>query len=329
MVISASPVTTRHVDIFNGDADGLCALQQLRLAEPREAVRITGVKRDIRLLARAPAQDGDRITVLDVSLDTNRDALLHALGTGAHLTWFDHHFAGDIPAHPNLEAHIDTSPEVCTAALVDAHLGGRFRAWAAAAAFGDNLPALGRRLAAACGLDEARTASLARLGELLNYNAYGETVADLHYDPAELALRLRDYADPLDFIRDSEVFARLGAGHDEDMARAARIRPERESAHGIVLLLPDEAWARRVSGPLANDWASAHPGQALAVLSPNSRGNFTVSVRAPVSRPEGADALCRQFPSGGGRKAAAGINDLPPAEYERFCALFEAHFAPR
>ena len=42
-----------HSYVFNGDADGLCALQQLRLASPRGAggeTLVTGVKRDIALL---------------------------------------------------------------------------------------------------------------------------------------------------------------------------------------------------------------------------------------------------------------------------------------
>jgi hypothetical protein len=42
------------------------------------------------------------------------------------------------------------------------------------------------------------------------------------------------------------------------------------------------------------------------------QGGYTVSVRAPLTRRTGADALCRQFPTGGGRAAAAGINRLPP-----------------
>ena len=42
---------TRAIDVFNGDADGLCALHQLRLAEPlADAQLVTGVKRDIALL---------------------------------------------------------------------------------------------------------------------------------------------------------------------------------------------------------------------------------------------------------------------------------------
>jgi len=49
----------RDFDVFNGDADGICALHQLRLAEPRAADLITGVKRDIALLKRVPAGAGD------------------------------------------------------------------------------------------------------------------------------------------------------------------------------------------------------------------------------------------------------------------------------
>jgi hypothetical protein len=54
-----------------------------------------------------------------------------------------------------------------------------------------------------------------------------------------------------------------------------------------------------------------------------------VSVRAPINRPDGADALCRQFETGGGRKAAAGINQLPDSEYPRFVDAFLATFGER
>ena len=48
------------IDVFNGDADGLCALHQLRLAEPRESVLVTGVKRDIALVERGRARRSAR-----------------------------------------------------------------------------------------------------------------------------------------------------------------------------------------------------------------------------------------------------------------------------
>jgi len=45
----------RYVDVFNGDADGLCALHQLRLAEPVDGELVTGLKREIDLLDRVHA----------------------------------------------------------------------------------------------------------------------------------------------------------------------------------------------------------------------------------------------------------------------------------
>jgi hypothetical protein len=137
---------------------------------------------------------------------------------------------------------------------------------------------------------------------------------------------LQDYVEPLAFMRESAVFARLDAGYKQDLAEAQALRPYRESPHGAVLLLPAAAWARRVIGVYANQLAQASPNRAHALISPNSGGGYTVSVRAPVARPTGADELCRRFPSGGGRKAAAGINDLPEAEVERFVAEFSAAF---
>jgi len=58
-------------DVFNGDADGIISLVQLRLSEPRDAKLITGRKRDIQLLERVSAQVGDRVTVLDISMRSN------------------------------------------------------------------------------------------------------------------------------------------------------------------------------------------------------------------------------------------------------------------
>ena len=58
-----------NYDLFNGDADGLCSLQQLRLHEPLDAELVTGLKRDIGLMAMIKPEAGDRITVLDVSME--------------------------------------------------------------------------------------------------------------------------------------------------------------------------------------------------------------------------------------------------------------------
>jgi len=315
-----------RIDVFNGDADGLCALQQLRLAQPGETTMVTGVKRDIGLLARVQAAPGDEVTVLDLSLDKNREPLLRLLDQGVRVRYFDHHFAGDIPSHPLFEAHIGNVADQGTSLLVDAALDGRFRAWAVVGTFGDNFDQAARRAAEPLGLGEADLVALRELGICLNYNGYGERVEDLHFPPDALFRRLAPYADPLDFMRQDEAFVRLSAGFADDMARAGDAAPEVSTDRHALYILPAEPWARRVSGVLANDLAQGVPDRAHALLTRLPEGGFVVSVRAPLIAPDGADALCRQFATGGGRKAAAGINNLAEADYDRFVAHFLAAF---
>jgi hypothetical protein len=307
-----------HFDAFNGDADGICALHQLRLAEPKDSILVTGVKRDVALLRRVQAEPGDSVTALDISLDTNRAALLALLSRGAHVQYFDHHFAGDLPQDPNLFALIDPSPRVCTAILVDRHLQGRYRIWAIVAAFGDNLPDEARKLAEGLGLSDAQTRDLRALGETLAYNAYGDTESDLVIAPASLYRTLHPYADPFDFVRSEPVYRTIGNNREDDLARAAALAPSIELDHAAVYILPDERWSRRVQGVFANALAQRFPDRAHAILAPNTEGGYSVSVRAPRNRASGADALCRGFATGGGRVGAAGINHLPESELPRF-----------
>jgi hypothetical protein len=314
----------RCFDVFNGDADGICALHQLRLADPADSVLVTGPKRDIALVARVDAQAGDEVTVLDVSLDRNRAALEGLLAGGVRVRWFDHHFPGAIPSHPLFEPHIETAADVCTSLLVDRHLDGRFRAWAIVAAFGDNLAPAAEAAAASLGLDGPSLDRLCDLGESMNYAAYGETEADLLIPPAELYRLIRPYANPLEFIARERVAAQLDEGRNADLAAAAAVPPHRASRFSAIYLLPDAPWARRVIGAFANRLAAADRYRAYAVAVPNSHGGYTVSVRAPNAGPRSADALCRDFPTGGGRAAAAGIDNLPTERLEEFIARLEA-----
>ncbi|VWB09139.1 phosphoesterase DHHA1 [Burkholderia ubonensis] len=55
-------------------------------------------------------------------------------------------------------------------------------------------------------------------------------------------------------------------------------------------------------------------------------GYYTVSVRAPLAAPRGADRLCRAFPGGGGREGAAGINRLAPDRLDAFVAALGAAY---
>jgi len=317
---------------FNGDADGLCALQQLRLAEAAAGTRadgetlVTGVKRDISLLERVQGGPGDACTVLDVSLDVNRAGLLALLDAGVSVRYFDHHFAGEIPQHPRLEAHIDPDAKVCTSILVDRHLGGRFRPWAAVGAFGDSLVDQGRRLSQEAGIAPEAAARLAELGVAINYNDYGESIADLHVPPVALAAEMLRFEDPLQFAAASATFRRLANGFREDMEQAKRLEPACKAPGAIVYQLPDAPWARRCSGTLANDLAKAHAGNALAIVSQKTSGGYLVSLRVPGESKVSAEAFCRRYPTGGGRRTAAGINHLPADELEAFKTAFEQQF---
>jgi hypothetical protein len=309
-------------DIFNGDADGLCALHQLRLAEPRAATLITGVKRDIALLAQVRPQRGDELTVLDVSLDTNRAALLGALRAGARVRYFDHHFAGEIPQHPLLDAHIDTAPTVCTSLIVDRHLQGRFRAWAVVAAFGDNLRSEAHAMATALGLQPAAIEILRELGECLNYNAYGATLSDLHFHPAQLYLRMRPFADPLAFCTQAPELDLLRSACQADLQLARALTVEAAGDAAVVVYLPEAAWGRRVAGTFANELSRRYPDQTVALLT-HSGGGYQVSLRAPASGGQQMHLLARQFESGNGRARAAGIQFLPESDLPRLLALLK------
>lgn len=314
-----------HYFAFNGDADGLFALQQLRLAEPGQATLVTGVKRDISLLARVPAQPGDSCTTLDISLDVNRVALVALLEAGVQVRYFDHHFAGSVPSHPNLRAYLDPSAEVCTSLLVDRYLASRFQLWAIAAAFGDNLAQPAEELAARAGLAQADVRALEQLGVCVNYNAYGEVVADLRIAPDQLAEELVACVDPRDFMK-SPTYRSLLDGYREDMAHLGRLEPAERVPGALLYVLPDAAWAKRASGTLANDLAKRNPGAAVAILSPRAQGGFVVSVRVPSDSSLAADVFCRRYASGGGRRTAAGINELPESAIAAFSRDFAEQF---
>jgi hypothetical protein len=311
-------------DIFNGDADGLCALQQLRLHSPRDAVRVTGTKREVALLERVAAAPGDHLTVLDVSMHANAAGLRRCLAAGAYVEWFDHHHPGEPRQHPNLVTHLDLSPAVCTSLIVDRHLGGAHRAWAVVGAFGDNLDEAARAAAAPLGLDAGRLERLQALGQCLNYNAYGASVEELLFHPAELFARLHGHADPLDFAARDDAFATLATAREQDLQRALRVPAALDAPAACAVILADAPWARRVIGTFSNHLASQEPRRAHAVLVPQA-GRFTVSIRAPLAAPTGADRFALEF-GGGGRAAAAGVNALAPEDVPSFLAAFRARF---
>ena len=254
-------------------------------------------------------------------MQPNRQALQRLLDAGVRVRYFDHHVVDDMPAHPLLEAHVDTASDVCTSLLVDRHLGGAFRAWALVGIYGDNLAAVADRLALESDVAAGDCALLRRLGEAINYNAYGDEERDVHIAPRALHAIMMRYRDPRDMLAREAVIDEIDAQRHSDLQQAFAVEPIWQDASASVRVLPDAPWSRRVLGCIANALANAEPQCAHAVLKQQRDGCYAVSVRAPLAAPSGAHALCSRF-GGGGRARAAGIDGLAQAELERFVSDF-------
>jgi len=315
--------------VFNGDADGLVGQHILGLELGAPDLRVTGLKRDIRLLRKLPDLESGHVHAIDISLRQNLEALPSLLSRGnVKVTWYDHHDPGDPPSHANLVLHVNQAPDTCTGAIVNAVCGHRYPLWAAMAAFGDGLPATGKALLSAGGADEEAGKAIREAGILLNYNAYGETSADVHYQPADLAVRMAPFASAPEFARESALLGPLAARFAEDRERFASLPPLLEEGSARIVLVPDEPWARRYAATWANERILSLPHEALAMVHPRKDGGYSVSIRASRGKPGSASAaeLAGEFPTGGGRKLAAGINALPGDQLERFIARFREFF---
>ena len=313
-------------DVFNGDADGICALLQLRLANAKDSLLISGVKRDIQLLDQVQASAGDEVTVLDISMDKNKRALLKLLDDGAKVLYIDHHMTGELPEHHHLHAIINTAPTTCTSLLTNDYLKGQFAKWAVVGAYGDNMQASAEKLSAHLNIEEKDRNQLKKLGTAINYNGYGSSLNDLHYHPIKLYQSLYHYADPLECIADeSSVYEPLYAAYEADINLTKPLQAEYSTHFVAVFMLPDKPWARRVSGVFGNSLANQFPQRAHSILSHHPEGGYVVSVRAPKNHLQGAGQLCQQF-SGGGREGAAGINQLPVDQLKTFIDAFEATY---
>lgn len=314
-------------DIFNGDADGIIALLQLRRAKPKDSQLITGVKRDISLLKNITTKSGDGVTALDISMEKNIDALNHHLEVGAKVLYVDHHRSGDIPVSDSLTAHINLDTNTCTSLIVDELLNGKYHLWAITAAYGDNLIAKADELASAAGLTSQQSEQLKELGTLINYNGYGSHVDDLHYHPKDLYLSLLPYESPFDVINDTNsAFYKLQTAYKSDMENALAIAPRYNGELFTLFELPNQAWARRISGVYGNLLANGNVSTAHGVLTENKDGTYTVSLRAPLNNKQGAGDICSQFATGGGRAAAAGINALDKVDIDRFIEAVEDYY---
>jgi len=314
-----------YIDVFNGDADGIFSLIQMRKAKPVKASEqklISGVKRDNSLIKKISDGEADAaiITALDISFDKNTDDLKRVLEKADSVFYCDHHQAKSLFDHEKLTHLIDFSPNVCTGLLVSKHLGGMFHEWAITAAFGDSLDSVGFAESDKLGLHRDNAQQLRELGILVNYNGYGATVEDLHFAPEALYRALCTYGSPFEAINDTHSpFAQLQKGFAEDVEQAARAEHIQNDDVVTAVMLDNAPWARRISGTLGNDLAHQNPDKAVVIATPNADGEtLTISLRAPKSNLQGAGDICSSFPTGGGRAGAAGVNALPINDLGQF-----------
>ncbi|PKH87949.1 acetyltransferase [Colwellia sp. Bg11-28] len=329
-----------HYDVFNGDADGIIALLQLRLAAPKESLLITGVKRDISLLKQVDITKASSVTVLDISLEKNNQALQGLLDSQIDVFYVDHHRTGDIPKSNKLTTLLNTDANTCTSLLVNCFLKGQYSHWAVAAAFGDNMHVSASDLAQKVGLSKHQQNQLNELGTYINYNGYGQELSDLHFHPAALYQALLEYPDPFVLInQEDSIFNQLKTAYLADMAKACAADVLSDSDVVKTIVLEDAPWSRRVSGVFGNELANQAPDKAHIVITLNpidihlqsknegqKEQSYTLSLRAPLNNKQGAGDICAQFPTGGGRAAAAGVNALPKSRVDEFIKHVESYY---
>lgn len=316
-----------NYDVFNGDTDGIFAWHQLRLTHPRDAEIVTGVKRDVNLASKVNAEEGDLVTIMDVSHAKNRKDVQRILDSGAIIEYFDHHDPKELIEHPNITYHINTEPNISTGLIVNSHVNGQNRLWSIATAFGDNHLDLAMNMAKSESLSDEQVLILKQIGLVVNYNSYGQTIEDLFYSPEEIAEAARACgSDIFKFLEQGDIFSTLLENFNADMSSAVCQEPFSISENGVIYTLPNEAWTHRIMGSFSNHLVSTNKNLACAIAVLNSDGTYRISVRSSINNPHGAGNLCGNF-GGGGREKAGGINNLPASDMNTFKEEFEKVFS--
>jgi hypothetical protein len=144
--------------------------------------------------------------------------------------------------------------------------------------------------------------------------------------------KLLDYPDPFKLIEEpNSVFHQLETAYLSDMKNASTAKVIESNKVFDAYLLPNDPWAKRVSGVFGNDLANAQPAKAHVVLTVNNHDNaeetYTLSLRSPLNNKQFAGELCANFDTGGGRASAAGINNLPLSSLNDFFELMHKYYS--
>ncbi len=121
---------------------------------------------------------------------------------------------------------------------------------------------------------------LCRLGEAINYKAYGDDWSEVWVAPALLYRVMARYRDPRDMLAHEGIARAIDTRPHADLRQALAWSLHWQDARGSVFMLPDAAWSERVRGCLANELAGAQPQHVHAVLKLQGTGKY-VAARAP------------------------------------------------
>jgi hypothetical protein len=131
------------------------------------------------------------------------------------------------------------------------------------------------------------------------------------FHPADLYRAMSSCTTPFLFVADRpDIVSVLVQGYAEDMAKASRFISINEDIVIAIFILSNEKWARRVIGVYGNSLANAFPSRPHVICLKT-----------------GAAELVSLFATGGGRKAAAGINELPRSGLDLFFVAFSKQYA--
>jgi len=310
-----------YYDFFNGDADGIISLHQYRMHYPKDSEVFTGVKRDVKLLRHCTDIKNSKLTVFDISLLSNKDYVDTILNNGNTIRWFDHHEPGETELGENFEIFVDADPNCCTNILVDKYVDGLYRPWTICGAYGDNLHEQAQKLNP--NFSKENLLKLKEIGETLNYNGYGNEESDLTVHPKDVYLDIKDYESPFQYREKSEVYNKIFTQMKSDESELSSSDILHDTETGKVILLPNSKASIRYSGIYSNQQTTENPDKAFAILTLVNDDNYRISIRSPKSNPFGASKLALQFPTGGGREKAAGVNELPKTELHTFIDKFE------
>ncbi len=288
---------------------------------PKDSEVFTGVKRDVKLLRHCTNIENARFTVFDISLLSNRDNVNTILNKGNSIRWFDHHEPGDTDLGDDFEIFVDADPNCCTNILVDKFLEGLYRPWTICGAYGDNLHEQAEKLNPC--FNESSMSQLKEIGETLNYNGYGNKESDLTVHPKDVYLDIKNYESPFQYRDKSDVYYKIHTQMKSDEAELSSSEIMHDTQTGKVILLPDSRASIRYSGIYSNEQTTNNPDKAFAILTLVDGENYRISIRSPKTNPYGASKLALQFPTGGGREKAAGVNELPISELNQFIEKFE------